>query len=210
MTTESFNYPSEPSFIFPQVRRAFLTSLETLPPHHLEPVVAGETYPSREAAVARLKDYAFSQGYVAVGEGGGPNRAKLRCCQQGKETRNTRKLAEADRKRKTKTQASDCPYRVYAANKKQKDGHHSWTIGITNPTHNHPPLADPFGHPQTKKRHPKYSQTYHDFQRDRQRGISYRQATAIVGEDDYQMSRKAYYNIRGPARTERPNKRRKT
>ena len=195
MATESSQHPLEPIFVLPHLRRVFLEALEGLPPRHLQAVVAGETYPSREAAVIRLKDYAFSQGFVVVGEGGGAQRAKLRCCQQGKETQNNRKLTEEERKRNTKTQASDCPYKVYAANKKGKDGHYSWTIGLTCPTHNHPPLSDPFVHPQTKHRHPTYLQVVTEARRDRHRHISFRHATTIVGDDVFQLDKQGYYNL---------------
>ena len=199
LANQNSSYPSEPIFVLPHLRRAFLDSLATLPPQHLETIVAGETYQSREEAVTRLKNYAFSQGFVVVGEGGGPKRARLRCCHQGKGTQNNRKLSEEERKRNTKTQASDCQYKVYAANKKDEDGHYHWTIGITCPSHNHPPRSDPFSHPHTKQRHPTYFKVLSDAQRDRQRHITFQQAMSVVGNDDYHLDRKGYYNLCKPS-----------
>ena len=102
-------------FVHESHRRAFVQALDLLPPAHLVPPESGELHSSRDEAVARLKDYAFSQGFVIVGEGGGADRAKLRCCRQGSGTQNNRKLTDEERKRNTKTQAANCPYKVYAS-----------------------------------------------------------------------------------------------
>ena len=151
--------------------------------------------------MTRMKDFGFSEGFVIVGEGGGPRRAKLRCCQGGKETQNNRKLSEEDRKRQTKTQASGCPYKVYAYSYKQKDGTYIWKTGFSNPVHDHPPVSDPFRHPKTRARHPNFQLCMQNAERDRRRGISFTQATSIIGEDEYEIDKKTYYNLCQPGKS---------
>ncbi|MCJ1484604.1 Methylmalonate-semialdehyde dehydrogenase [acylating] mitochondrial [Schaereria dolodes] len=203
MATQSSSTSSVDLWVDSHVRHAFQKSLNSLPPLHLLPIEAGEVYPTRELAIARIKDFAFSQGYVVVGSGGGPFRARLCCCQHGKETKNSRRLTEENRKRKTKSQASGCPYKAYAVYKKQPDGSSQWTIGLTCPSHTHTPLPDPFRHKLTKDRHPGYQLAMQNALRDRKRQIPY--ATAIEdlgGDDDYIIDSKDYYNLYQPPKND--------
>ena len=179
MALSAPEYPLEPSWVHDFLRNSFLQAIEAIPPTHLAPVEPGELHNSREEAVTRLKNEAFSRGFVIVGEGGGPRRAKLRCCQQGSITQNNRKLTDESRKRKTTAQASECPFYIYASFIKKSE---KWQVGLTRPNHNHGPLQDPFSHPETKERHPNYHEVIAAANLDRTRQISYQKATVQAQE----------------------------
>jgi hypothetical protein len=193
MTTQEV-YPDKPEFVFPHLRAAFLEHINTLPKDHLATPKAGEVVLDRDHGITRLKDYAFSQGYILATGGGGTLRARLHCYQGGKETQNNRKLTEAERKRKTKTQAGDCPYKVYVAQYTQKNLPGVWRIGFTNFEHNHPPFSNPFTK-DTKERHPGYQRAIEEGLRDRNRAITYRQSTRGAEANSFQLDKKGYYNL---------------
>jgi hypothetical protein len=195
-------YPLEPAWVHDFLRSPFLEALENIPAANRAPVIPGELYQTREEAVTRLKDEAFSRGFVLVCTGGGPLRSKIRCCQQGSTTQNKRKLTEETRKRKTTVQASGCPFAIYVSHSQKNQ---KWQVGFTNPNHNHGPLQDPFSHTETKERHPNYLQTIAAAEVDRKRQISYRKATARATDSDFCLTKKQFYNLMGSARKLTPS-----
>ena len=131
------NHPICPTFIifsilfFLSVMASALFSLDQkigkakalLPPAHCLPPQEGEGFASWEEGKARLQDYAFTQGFAIVIESFQKTRGVmlLECTRHHRKERNTRKLAETDRQRKsTKVSFNNCKYRVRLRKKKDE------------------------------------------------------------------------------------------
>ena len=142
----------------------------------------------------RLQNWAFTQGFALATESTKPKRVVYHCTHHKKETRNTRKTAEADRERvQTQTQARGCQFSLYISKTQRLDG--QWAIGSTCLHHNHAPNPDPFHYTQHWKKKLGHAQavalaTAH-------RGvISYTASAEILQKEGLELSnRKEFYNL---------------
>ena len=140
----------------PQLNSIIVRAIANIPHAYREPPQAGDVIP-RDQALERLQAYAFTQGYALVTESSANNRLRLACIHHRASTRNTRRLDDdvregGNRKRKweaARLKARGCPYAVYIAYSKRKD---HWRYGVTNPEHNHAPVANPFNYHVHRKR----------------------------------------------------------
>src|SRR5277367_1482505 len=91
-------------------------AIEALPPAHRLAPVEQEPAESRDAAFVRLQDWSFTKGFALVKESaktykGQVVRVYFDCIHHKKDTKNSRKLEEDDRKRvQTRTQANGCKF----------------------------------------------------------------------------------------------------
>jgi hypothetical protein len=70
----------------------------SLPEAHLLTPAAGELFESREAALLRLHNWAFTQGFAVVTQSGRKNRSIFECIHHGKKTKDG--LLDAPKKTK--------------------------------------------------------------------------------------------------------------
>ena len=85
----------------PATAAALRAAVAKLPKLHIPEPVNGKTFESRELAHQRCVDYAFTHGFELVVAGGkASERLYLRCKNHSEDTRNYRKLTEANRNRK--------------------------------------------------------------------------------------------------------------
>jgi hypothetical protein len=95
----------------------------TLPPAHRQPPRKGEIVQSKEAALQRLQDWAFTHGFALVTESSNAERVVYQCSHHKKKTRNSRKTSEEDRIRvQTTTQSRGCPFTLYISKQKRLNG----------------------------------------------------------------------------------------
>src|SRR5436190_8332397 len=120
------------------------------PAHCLNPV-EDEPTESKEAAFVRLQNWAFTKGFALVTESsktknGQVIRVYFECVHHKKETRNSRKLKEEDRKRvQTKTQTNGCKFSIYVSYQSKLG---QWVIRNKNLEHKHASHPDPFQYHQ--------------------------------------------------------------
>ena len=89
-----------PRWLAPEAADAFDAAVAAFPEAHLRAPIVGERFPSQEAAMRRLQDFAFAESTCAVkGRKSGRSTLHAVCLHQGTATRNTRKLTEEERKR---------------------------------------------------------------------------------------------------------------
>ena len=148
------------SWVDPIHLNDFLEAVEALPPAHLRPPTVQERFATQDAVEIRLKDYAFSQGFPLVKQGGAGTTGvfTMKCRRHGAETKNWRKLADEDRAknkdgtvRSSSVRKTDCPYSIRVS---QWKGESQWRVKSTNLTHNHPLNPDPFLDPVLRSRRP--------------------------------------------------------
>jgi MULE transposase-like protein len=166
------------------------------PAHRLHPS-RDEVFESKEAAFARLQDWAFVQGFAIVKEsakssGGQVKRLYLDCVHHKKGTRNTRKLDEVERQRhQTKTQANSCLFSVVVYHEEKL----GWMIRPKNLHHNHAPSPDPFQYHQHQDRKPSAAAAL--ALASTHRGIlSYKDSAAVLEQEGYEIKKKKYWNLR--------------
>jgi len=122
---------------------------------------------------------------------------RFECVHHGKQTKNSRKIAEDARVRvETKTQSKGCQFELYISQQKRLGG--QWGIGSTCLHHNHAPNPDPFQYIQHRGKRPRYSDalaaaTTHSGV------ISYTASAAILRKDGLELDRKQYNNLRQQA-----------
>jgi hypothetical protein len=168
-----------------------------IPPAHRCNPSRDEVFESKEAAFVRLQDWTFTKGFAIVKESaktknGQVNRLCLDCVHHRKNTKNSRKLKEVDRKRlQTKTQAGGCLFSLVVKYEEET----GWTIRPKSLHHNHAPSPDPFQYTQHQERKPgdvaaiALASTH--------RGIlSYQQSAAVLEQEGLELKKKRYWNLR--------------
>ena len=129
-----------------------------IPPAHLLPPEIGELFATREEAIERLQNFAFTRGFAVVTRSSEPDRVKYACVHKGDSTRNWPGTALEDRKRlETHTNALGCKWRAYISQRKGAGGR--WVFGWTHKEHNHDGNPDPFSLPQHKDKQHRYGES---------------------------------------------------
>jgi len=99
-----------------ELRAQLDAAIAAIPHRHATNPSRDEVFQTKEAAFARLQDWAFIKGFALVKESskskqGQVVRLYLECVHHKKATKNSRKLSEVDRRRhQTKTQAGGCMF----------------------------------------------------------------------------------------------------
>ncbi len=105
----TFSSPASLNSVTPELQAQIDAAIATLPAAHQRAPYKGEIVDSKEAALQRLQDWAFTHGFAIAIESGSKNRVWFECVHHKKKTRNTRKTTEDDRTQvETKTQSKDC------------------------------------------------------------------------------------------------------
>ena len=119
-------------------------------------------------------------------------RLYLDCVHHKKETWNTRKLAEEERKRvQTKTQTNGCKFSIIVGYQEQL---RCWMIQSKNLEHNHAPNPDPFQYHQHQYKKPGYAAavmtaaSHHGL-------ISYKESAAILRKEGLEIGKKQFWNL---------------
>jgi hypothetical protein len=99
---------------------------------------------TEEDALNRLNNWAFCEGYGYVARSSHKGKdITAHCVKYQKETRNTRKLTEDERKQsRTNISGTQCPHKAYISAQKKLGG--LWVFSSFTNEHNHPPAVDPF------------------------------------------------------------------
>ena len=120
------------------------------------------------------------------------NRLYLDCVHHKKNTKNSRKLKEVDRKRlQTKIQAGSCLFSLIIKYEEEI----GWTIRPKNLQHNHAPSPDPFQYVQHQERRPGDAAAI--ILASTHRGIlSYQQSAALLEQEGLELKKKRYWNLR--------------
>jgi hypothetical protein len=132
------------SLINPELASQIERAIEAIPLAHCEALADRTVVVSPEAAFVQIQDWAFTQGHAFVIESRSHNRVRFDCIYHKKETRNTRKTEEKDRRRvETHVRGTDCKYQLYVSLQKKYGS--QWVLCYSkNTTHNHPPVIDLF------------------------------------------------------------------
>ena len=151
----------------------------------LEPE-AGEHYNTRDLAVQRFDNYAFSQGRELCISGGRiAQRLYMKCRAYGGETRNYRKLTEDNRQQKDeegrllgrpnrKILKKNCPYHI-SAHKRVDEGVITWVTKVNNGIHTCAAIPNPLSLPKYRNRWPQYAATIAE-------ALNHQAANASAGE----------------------------
>ena len=165
--------------------------------HRLNPD-ENESFESKEAAFLRLQNWAFTKGFAIVKESaktkvGQVVRLYLECVHHKKETRNTRKLSEGDRKRlQTRTQTNNCKFSIVVSYQEKNS---CWTVRGKNLEHSHAPNPDPFQYHQHRDKIPG-RETVISMASTHRTVISYRELMAIVGNAGLpKLSKTEFWNL---------------
>ena len=196
-----------------ELRAQVAAAVAALPPPHRRAPVDGELAASRDAAFERLQDWAFTRGFAIAKDScktsadGQTVRAYFDCVHHKKATRNTRRLADADRRRRrveTPSQATDCRFRLCVARLKQQQqqqgggggggGGGGWQIRAMNLHHNHAPSPDPFRYVQHRAKRPGHARAV-AVAAEHRGVISYSRSAAILARDGLELERKLFYNL---------------
>jgi hypothetical protein len=180
-----------------ELRAQLDAAVAAIPPAHRHDPSRDEVFESKDAAFVRLQDWAFTKGFAIAIESsktknGQVNRLYLDCVHHKKNTKNSRKLEEVDRRRlQTKTQANGCLFSLVA---KHEEGI-GWTIRPKNLHHNHAPSPDPFQYKQHQEKRPgdavavALASTHRKI-------LSYQQSAAVLKQDGLELKKKRYWNLR--------------
>jgi hypothetical protein len=153
----------------------------------------GEIVESKETALLRLQDWAFTYGFALAIESGTADRVRFQCIHHKRDTRNTRKTLEEARKRvETKTQSRSCKFGLYIS--KQKRLGNQWGIRPTHLKHNHAPNPDPFQYIQHRSKRISYTKAI-TIAATHSRVISYTASAEILRKDGLEVDRKQYYSL---------------
>jgi hypothetical protein len=120
-------------------------------------------------------------------------RQYIECVHHKKETRNYRKLDEAERQRlDTKTQTNGCKFSIGIYWKKELG---CWWIRSKNLEHNHAPNPDPFQYHQHREKTPQYAAAL--AAAEVHRGVlGYKDHAALLQKDSLpEIGRKTFYNL---------------
>jgi hypothetical protein len=118
----TFSSPASLSSVTPELQAQIDAAVAALPAAHRRAPYKGEIVDSKEAALQRLQDWAFTHGFAIAIESGSKNRVRFKCAHHKKKTRNTRKTAEDGCVRiETKIQSKDCQFELYISQQKRLD-----------------------------------------------------------------------------------------
>ena len=119
----TFSSAASVTTVTPVLAAQIQAAIAALPAAHRVAPQEREIVESKDAALLRLQNWAFTQGFALATESTKPKRVVYHCTHHKKETRNTRKTAEADRERvQTQTQARGCQFSLYISKTQRLDG----------------------------------------------------------------------------------------
>ena len=178
-------------------RRAFAT----FPPGHKLAPVDGEVFPSKDAAILRLKNWSCTQGFAAV-LGHGEHKARelqeILCSRHGKKTRNTHKLTEETRRRPhSLVNHNECPYKIKIRYYKR---YAEWRLNIRDDSHNHDMLDDPFQLPEHYCRDPDKENANEEGRDLLTAALPFSEARRVMKTKGLRLSPREYYNLRDKGR----------
>jgi len=95
----TFSSAASATTVTPELAVQIEAATAALPAAHRLPPQEREIVESKEAAFQRLQNWAFTQGFALAVESGRADRVVYHCVHHKKKTKNSRKTAEADRRR---------------------------------------------------------------------------------------------------------------
>ena len=179
----------EPQSRTPALQAQIDAAVAAIPSKNREKPAEDEEVESFEAGFRRIQDWAFTQGFAVAKESKKQTRLLIQCVQHRRETQNTRKTADEDRKRTPRTQAVSCMYVSY-----RKSQEKTYRIGYTRDEHNHPMSPDPFLFNAHKRRKPGRSAALSAALPMREE-IPYRKVSRILEKQGLEIGRKEFYNL---------------
>jgi hypothetical protein len=139
----TFSFAASVTTMTPALAAQIQAATAALPAAHRAAPQEREIVESKEAALLRLQNWAFTKGFALATESTRPKRVVFQCTHHKKKTKNSRKTAEADRQRvQTQTQARGCQFSIYIS--KTQKANDQWAIRSTCLHHNNAPNPDPF------------------------------------------------------------------
>ena len=182
----------EPQSWTPALQAQIDTAIAQIPPKNRWQPTEGEEVEDFEAGFRRIQDWAFVEGFAVVKESKKNTHFIVQCVHHKRETQNTRKIADGDRKRMTKTQATGCMFFVYISFRKTQG--EIYCIGYTRDEHNHFMNPDPFTFAAHKEKKPKQSAAISAALPMRGE-ILYRKVSCILEKQGLKISKKEFYNF---------------
>ncbi len=105
----TFSSAASVTTVTPVLTAQIQAATAALPTAHRAAPQEREIVESKDAALIRLQNWAFTKGFALATESTKPKRVVFHCTHHRKKTKNSRKTAEADRQRvQTQTQARGC------------------------------------------------------------------------------------------------------
>jgi hypothetical protein len=170
-------------------------AINMLPPAHRRPPLKGEIVDSPASRYIRLQDWAFTHRFYLVIESAKGDRTQFRCIHHQKQTRNTRKTAEADRQRvETSTQARGCPFSLYISRQKRLGDR--WAVGfnLEKLQHNHALNPDALMYIFHRSKRPSYSEAL-ELASDLRGVVGYSAASQVLKKKGWEIDWKQFYNL---------------
>ena len=148
------------SSVTPELAAQIDTAIAALPRAHLEKPITDEKFQSRDEALKRLQDWAFTQGFAIITNTTRADRVHYGCSKhRGKLVRTTRMTDPEGRERPLKkTREGGCCWSAYIS--KRKATGDLWVFTWKHDKHNHPPNPNPFSYGQHRAKQP-YLSLYH-------------------------------------------------
>jgi hypothetical protein len=107
--------------ITPELRAHIDRAIEAIPKANRTATIDGTVVADPTAAFHRGQDWAFICGYAFVRKSSNDVRVRFECIHHKQETRNTRNIAEEDRKRvSTYVKATGCKACLYVSRQKRR------------------------------------------------------------------------------------------
>jgi hypothetical protein len=149
---------------------------------------------SPDSAFEHLQAWAFTQGLAFVVEHHDAKRVRWGCIFHKSNTRNTRKIEEADRERVgTYVRGTGCQVYFYVSFQKRQGDQWIFCHG-KHLKHNHEPSPDPFALAPHRNRRPGYLQALRVTET--HRGVlGFRTSSDILERIGLEIDRKEYYNL---------------
>jgi hypothetical protein len=189
----TFSSAASMTTVTPELAAQIEAAIAALPAAHRLPPQEQEIVESKETALQRLQNWAFTEGFALAVESGRADRVLYHCVHHKKATKNSHKTAEADRQRvQTHTQARGCKFALYISKTKRSKGR--WAINSSNLEHNHAPNPDPFQYTQHQAKQPGYSKALATAAT-HVGVISYTVSVEILRKEGLELDRKKYYNL---------------
>jgi hypothetical protein len=110
----TFSSAASVTTVTPILAAQIQAATAALPAAHRAAPQEREIVESKEAALLRLQDWAFTKGFALATESTRSKRVVFQCTHHGKKTKNSHKTAEANRQQvQTQTQARGCQFSLY-------------------------------------------------------------------------------------------------